>query len=382
MTHAPGARSEEYDAIVVGVGGMGSAAAYHLANGGWRVLGLEQFDIPHDRGSSHGDSRIIRLAYEEGTEYVPLVRRAYELWEDLDAAHDSTLLHVTGSVSGGARDSDVFVGARRSCEQSDIDHEVLDGATLCERFPGFDVPSEWRAVYQPDGGFLIPEQCIVAHVRGAQNHGAEIRARERVLDWRPDGDGVVVETDRGEYRGRRLVVTAGAWASKLLDELVDLATPTRQTMGWFQPADPARFTPQSFPVFVFNVDDAEYYGFPEHAAPGVKVGRHDRRDDPIDPDDGLPDPTREDERELRRFTDDYLRECDGPTMRLASCMYTNSPDEDFIVDVHPDHSQVVLAAGFSGHGFKFASVVGEILADLAIEGETDHEIGSFRLDRF
>jgi sarcosine oxidase len=374
--------TDRYDAIVLGVGGMGSAAAYHLARRGQDVLGLERFDIPHDAGSSHGITRIIRKAYFEHPAYVPLLQRAYDLWADLEERSGRDLLYRTGSLDVGVPESEVFEGSRRSCVEHDLDHEVLTAAEVNERFPGYDLPEEYRAVYQPEGGFLVPEQCIVAHVEAAQAEGAEIRAREPVADWTETADGGVrVTTSKGTYEAETLVVTAGAWVDEFVPALDGLAVPERQVLGWFQPDDPEAFAPENFPVFIVDDDGEEWYGFPTYDVPGFKLGwfRHFREE--TDPDD-VADPRPEDERVLREFTAEWFPDAAGPTMRLATCMFTNTPDGHFVLDTLPDRPQVVVGGGFSGHGFKFASVVGEILADFAVEGETDHPTERFAVDRF
>jgi sarcosine oxidase len=368
-----------YDAIVVGVGGMGSAACYHLARRGLRVLGLERFDVPHSMGSSHGVNRIIRLAYYEDPSYVPLLRRAYELWRELETGFGERLLHVTGSIDAGGPDDEVFAGSRRSCELHGLAHEVLTSAELSRRYPGYRLPATHLAVYQPEGGFLVSERCVVAHVVAAQAAGAEVRARERVLDWQPIGDGVRVTTDHGQYRASRLVICAGAWIGKVAPVLAALARPERQVLGWFQPRRPEVFTPERFPVFNLAVPEGRYYGFPVWGVPGFKVGRYHHLGEESDPDAMEREPQAADEALLRDFAERYFPEGSGPTMALRACLFTNTPDEHFVLDQHPDYRQVVLASPCSGHGFKFCSVIGEILADLAERGETRHEIGLFGL---
>ena len=373
---------ERYDVIVVGVGGMGSATAYHLTQRGLDVLALEQYDIPHTRGSSHGVTRIIRRAYYEHPSYVPLVERAYELWDDLAAKSGRSLIHRTGSIDAGPADSDVFQGSLRSCEAHTIPHEVLTSAELTERFPGYQLPQEYRALYQPDGGFVVPEQCIIGHVEQAQAAGAEIRAREPVAEWKDTERGVRVETSKDTYEADRLVFTAGAWNDNLLDALSGLATPERQVLAWFQPTAPELFTPSTHPVWNVSVPEGRFYGFPAYDVPGFKLGKYHHRAEEVDPNDWTTEPTPRDERPLREFTERYFPEAAGPTMRLSTCLFTNSPDEHFILDTLPGQPNVVVGAGFSGHGFKFASVIGEILADLTVDGETRHDVGMFRLDRF
>jgi sarcosine oxidase len=373
----------ECDVVVVGVGGMGSAAAFHLARRGADVVGLERFDVPHARGSSHGLTRIIRLPQYEDPAYVPLVRRAYDLWDELDARHPRRLLHRVGSVDVGLPDGEsVYAGSKRACAAHDIDHDDLTGAELGERFPGYDFPPEYRAVHQSEGGFLHCEGCTVAHVEAAHDHGATIRAREAVEGWDADETGVTVRTDRDTYAADRLVVTAGAWTGSLLPSLSGLLQPERQVLGWFQPTAPERFTPERFPVFVADVPEGHFYGFPTYEVPGFKVGKFNHRGETGTPAELDREPDRTDERLLREFTARYFPTAAGPTMRLSTCMFTNTPDGDFLLDVHPDHPNVVVGAGFSGHGFKFASVVGAALADLALDGATSHPIDPFRIGRF
>lgn len=372
----------QYDAIVIGVGAMGSATLYHLAHRGWRALGLEQFDVPHEFGSSHGHSRMIRYTLQEDPSYVPLVRRAYELWHQLENLSRERLLVTTGSIRAGNPESDYFQGALAACEEHNIPYQVLSGAETSRRFPGYRLDDDVTAVYQADGGFLMPERCIINHVNAALEAGAEVHGRERVTGWEPSGEGVVVRTARGEYRADRLVVTAGAWAGKMAPVLSSAAVAERQVLGWFQPERPEYFRPDTFPVFGVMVEEGRYYGFPVHGVPGFKVGRSHHREETVDPDNLDRNIYSEDEAVLRRFVERYFPAGAGPVVSLKTCMYTNSPDGNFIIDLHPDHPQVSLAAGFSGHGFKFASVIGEIMADLAMLGESPHDLSLFRLGRF
>lgn len=372
----------DYDAIVLGVGGMGSAATYHLARRDVDVLGLERFDVPHAKGSSHGVTRIIRLPQFKDPAYVPLVADALDLWKELETRRDTRLFYETGTLDFGPGESDVFHGSRESCRVHDLEHSVLTGAEVSERFGGYDLAPEYRAVYQPDGGFLHAEQCVVAHVEAAHAEGATIRARERVTDWEAGESGVRVTTDRGSYTAETLVTTAGAWTGDLFPGLDGYLEPERQVLGWFQPTAPERFRPGNFPVFVADVPEGNYYGFPVFEVPGFKFGKHHHRGQTGHPADLGSEPNREDETVLREFADRYMPAGTGPTMQLATCLYTNTPDEDFILDVHPDHERVVVGAGFSGHGFKFASVVGEVLADLAEDATTAHPVERFELGRF
>jgi sarcosine oxidase len=376
--------AERFDAIVVGLGGMGTASTFHLARRGQRVLGLEQHDLLHELGSSHGLTRIIRLAYHEHPSYVPLLRRSYELWHELEEHAGERLLVITGSLEGGPEDGPTFRGALEAAELHDLPHEVLDASELRRRysaFAGFEPTT--RVVFQPDGGFLMAERTILAHVNSAISHGAELHFREAVRSWEATIEGGVrVATERSTYEADRLVITAGPWARRLVPRLDALAVPERQVLAWLQPTRADLFAPHRFPVFLVDVADGSYYGFPIHDVPGFKFGRYHHLREPIDPDD--PDRTAgpKDEAVLRAFATRYFPDGAGPTVMLKACIFTNSPDEHFIIDRLPEAPQVSLAAGFSGHGYKFCSVVGEIMADLAMRGETGHDIGLFRLDRF
>jgi sarcosine oxidase len=373
-----------YDVIIVGVGGMGSAAAWQLARRGQRVLGLERYDIPHAHGSSHGVSRIIRLPYYEDPAYVPLLHRAMALWREAEAASGRELMVTTGSIDAGPEDDALFQGALASARLHDLTHEVLTGAEVNERFPGYNLPATHRALFQPQGGLIASERAIVAHVELAQALGATIRAREEVARWEadPGGEGVTVVTNKATYRADKLVLTAGAWMGELAPELARLAIPERQVLAWLQPFRPEWFGPDRLPVFNLQVEEGRYYGLPVYDVPGFKFGRYHHRGETGDPAGLLREPDAEDEAMLRQFGQRYFPAGSGATMALRSCMFTNTPDEHFILDHHPRHAQVVLASPCSGHGYKFCSVIGEILADLATgDGATGQDIDFLRLGR-
>ena len=372
-----------YDVIVIGIGGMGSATVYHLARRGFSVLGIERFDIPHELGSSHGQSRIIRLAYAEHPDYVPLLRRAYALWHELEARVAEKLLIVTGGIDAGAENSATVQGSLSSCAIHNLPHECLDAAALTRRFPGYRLAPHMVGVYQPDAGFLLPERCIVAHASAARLSGAEIHTGERVLRWHASDRDIEVETEAGSYRARKLVVTAGPWARTLLPTLANLAVPERQVMLWTTPLKPEYFECGSFPVFNMEAPEGRFYGFPMYGIPGFKIGKYNHRRERIDDPDRMDRSCHPaDEEVLREGIRRYFPGANGPALEMKACIFTNSPDEHFILDVLPDQPSVFVAAGFSGHGFKFCSVVGEIMADLVIGGRTDHDIRLFRLGRF
>ncbi|HMJ57354.1 MAG TPA: N-methyl-L-tryptophan oxidase [Polyangiaceae bacterium] len=370
-----------YDAIVIGLGSMGSAALYHLARRGQRVLGLEQFDVPNALGSSVGVSRIIRLAYAEHPDYVPLLLRAYELWRELEALARERLLVITGGLDVGRENEETVKGSLRSCQVHNLAHDLLDAGTVKRRFPGYRLAPDMMAVYQPDGGFLMSERCVVAHTVAALDLGAEIHGRERATSWCASEAGVRVTTESGTYEARSLVVTAGPWVGELVAELAPLAIPERQVMLWAQPLRPQYFRTDSFPVFNLQAPEGRFYGLPVFGVPGFKIGKYHHRRQRVRLDALDRDCHAEDETVLREGLRRYFPDADGPTLAMKVCLFTNTSDEHFILDHHPDHPRVAIAAGFSGHGFKFCSVVGEIMADLVLEGTTRHPIDTFRLAR-
>jgi sarcosine oxidase len=375
-----------FDVIVLGLGGMGSAAACHLAQRGQRVLGLEQYSPAHDRGSSHGASRIIRQAYYEDPAYVPLVQRAYELWEQLQRDSQTELLQITGGLMIGDAESPVIRGTLASANEHSLPHETLDARELKRRYPVLNPRAIDVAIYEEHAGFLRPELCVQAHLKQAERAGAELHFGEQVTKWQAiDSDRVIVTTASGEYESERLVIAPGAWAAKALPELASIFTVRRHVMCWFNPLGGAEpFLPDHLPVYLWEVDQENiFYGFPVTDGPdgGAKVALH-TGGDLCTPDSIVRDISERDVQELRNHLAQLIPALNGPVLRAVVCMYTLTPDEHFIVAPHPNHPQVTIAAGFSGHGFKFTSVMGEILADLAISGATGHRIGLFSPARF
>jgi sarcosine oxidase len=371
-----------YDAIVLGVGGMGSAALFELARRGRRVIGLEQYDPGHDQGSSHGHTRIIRQAYYEGPDYVPLVRRAYERWYDLEQRLGRRLLTECPCLSLGRPDSEVVAGVRLSAAQHALPVEDLTAADLRRRFPAFRFGDDVVGVLERTAGFLAVEDCVRGHVEAALALGAELKAGEAALSWSAQGDGVEVRTRRDTYAAARLIVTAGPWAGRLLAGLGVPLTVMRQVPLWFEPGDAAAFRRDRFPVFIAEVAEGYFYGLPMVDPAGVKVARHYGAAELAGPEGVSREPTDADEPPVRAFLRAHLPGADGPRRRASVCLYTLTPDRHFVIDLHPEHPQVALACGFSGHGFKFSAAVGEVLADLAEEGRTPWPIGLFRLARF
>jgi sarcosine oxidase len=370
-----------YDVIVAGLGGMGSSAAYHLAGRGERVLGLERHTPAHDRGSSHGQSRIIRLAYSEDPAYVPLVLRAYELWERLERETGEDLMTLTGGLMIGAPGSKYFEGSKQSAEMYDLPYEVLDATELRRRYPVFEPTPDTVALFEKRAGFLRPEASVKAHLDRAASLGADLRFGEELLSWELTESGVLVETASGTYEAERLVVSAGAWAPKLLADLGLPLEVTRQLLFWFDPKGGIEpFLPDHFPIFIWVPEDGNsFYSIPAHDGPGggVKVAFFRADGKPADPETIDREVHDEEVKFIRSYLARYVPDLDGDFLYAKTCMYTNTPDEHFVISAHPHYPQVAIAAGFSGHGYKFCSVVGEILADLVTEGETPHPIDLF-----
>jgi sarcosine oxidase len=374
-----------FDAIVVGLGGMGSATLYHLARRGLRVLGLEQFTVPHVFGSSHGLTRIIRLAYHESPKYVPLLRRSYELWDQLQIEAGEPLLHITGSIDAGWEGSRTVSGSLEACREHGLEFSLLTAGELHARSPGYELPAGMLAVLQPQGGLLVPERCVIAHVEGARRAGATVAENQRVLDWDASATGVRVRTTSQSYDAARLVITAGPWVRTLVPALSDVAVPERQVVMWTAVEDESLFALDRFPVFNLQAspDGSEhYYGYPIHGRRGFKIGRYHHRNERGQPEDLSRQTDATDEEVLRVALRRFFPKANGPALALETCLFTNSPDGHFILDRLEGLPHVALAAGFSGHGFKFCSVIGEIMADLVTEGQSPLDLRMFSAARF
>jgi len=370
-----------FDVVVCGLGAMGSAALHQLARRGRRVLGIERFTPGHDRGSSHGATRIIRLAYFEHPSYVPLLRRAYDLWREVEVDAERKLLHVTGIVEIGPPDGILVKGTLASAKLHALRHDVLAAREVMRRYPAFQLPPQHVAVAQPDGGFLEAEPSIHALLALAKAAGAEIRSGEAVRAIEPRAGGVRIVTERAAVEAGAAIVAAGPWTRSLLPDLPAPLRVTRQVMAWFAPTEPALFAPGCFPVFLIESRHGIHYGFPPFGDMGIKVAKHHHRDETVDPEDYDRSVSAADEALIRAALAEFLPAANGQRLAAKTCLYTVMPDGDFLIDRLPGSPQVIVASPCSGHGFKFAPVIGEILADLAITGSTRHDIARFRLAR-
>ncbi len=372
-----------YDAIVVGLGGMGSAAAYHLAARGRRVLGLERHQPGHDKGSSHGGSRIIRQTYFEDPGYVPLLLRAYELWEKLaaDAAHD--VYRVTGGLFIGPPAGTTVSGCLRTSRQWNLPYEMLDAAEITARFPNFTPHPGDVALYEAKAGFARPELTVRAHLELAEKCGATLQFGEPMLDWKQTGTGVRVITGRGSYSAGQLVICPGPWAPQLLGQFNIPITVQRAVMYWIDPiGGVSEFL--DHPIFIAeNASGTHIYGFPAIDGPrgGVKVA-FARKGVDCTPDTIDRVVHAREIGEMTARAGELVPALAGTCLRTATCMYSNTPDLNFVIARLPQCAHVTVACGFSGHGFKFVPVVGEILADLVIDGATDQPISLFDPARF
>lgn len=369
-----------YDVIIVGAGSMGMAAGYYLVKAGKNVLMLDAFDPPHEEGSHHGETRIIRFAYGEGASYVPFVLRAGQLWKELEAETSESLFLQTGVMNVGQSDHTFLQNVRTSAKLYDLPLEQYTAAEAMEKWPGLALPEDLVVCYEPTAGVLHVEACIAAYKKLALAQGAILHTNEKVHAIKTE-DIVQIHTKKGLYDARNLIVTAGAWASELL-QTMNLSypiTPTRKTFAWFE-ADEQLYRDTTFPAYCFEFADSAYYGFPSIHGAGLKLGRHDGGE-PIDPNEPMRPFDNQDAADLQHFLNRFMPQ-HGALAFGKTCKYSVTPDEHFIIDFLPNHRNIVIAAGFSGHGFKFSSAVGEVLTELILNGTSKQDLSLFQLNRF
>ncbi|NOZ40602.1 MAG: N-methyl-L-tryptophan oxidase [Planctomycetes bacterium] len=373
---------EHYDAIVLGAGGgVGSAALWHLAQRGVRVLGVDRFEPPHDRGSSHGQTRIIRQAYFEHPDYVPLLLESYRLWTELQTHTECQLYHEVGILQVGLAEGQVVPGVLCAAELHGLEVDSLTATEIQQRWPGLRIPNEMVGVFERRAGYLMVEECIKTHVRAAQKAGAELRCPAEVQSWEVS-DSIQVRTNVGDFSTDRLIVAAGAWAGQLLSDLGVPLEVRRKSLFWYEAEGEHYLASNSFPTFFFELPEGMFYGFPQLDGRGVKLAEHTGGTsvaDPLQLDRSL---HRDEQRRIESFLRQHLPQVTLRNTDHAACMYTMTPDEHFIVDRHPACPGVVFAAGLSGHGFKFTSVLGKALADMSLDGTTNMPIHFLSLNRF
>ncbi|MEM9324850.1 MAG: N-methyl-L-tryptophan oxidase [Bacteroidota bacterium] len=375
-----------YDVIVIGVGSMGSAACYHLAKRGCHVLGIEQFDIAHELGSHGGQTRIIRKAYGESSDYVPLLERAYRNWHQLEQASGEQVFFKPGIVYLAPKGNDFLDTVRKSSVNHGVPIDELTVEQCASKYPQFALPDTFEVIVEPDAGFLTPERCILLMAQEALKQGATFRTNEGVIDWKRTKEGVEVRTSRGTYSAKKLIITAGPWAGKLVPALQHSLTVTRQVIAWVKPKKWGDYTMDRFPCWLLE-GEKTFYGFPIVPAGlggplGLKFALHRPLGEDTDPKAVNRTVSEEDLSELIRFLNQFMPDAFEQVLATKTCLYTNTPDLHFVVDYLPDHGQdVAIAAGLSGHGFKFAIAIGEVLVDLVLEGGTDLPISFLNVDR-
>ncbi|MFI5245514.1 MAG: N-methyl-L-tryptophan oxidase [Gemmatimonadales bacterium] len=370
-----------FDVMVLGLGAMGSSTIYHLARRGQKVLGVDQFTPPHAFGSSHGKSRIIREAYFEDPLYVPLLKRAYNGWAELQARSGKRVLRRTGGLMIGAPDGRMVSGARTSAAAYRLPCEELSASEVRRRFPALRPPDDAVAIWEPRAGVLDPETAIEAQLALAHSAGADLRFSEKAIEWHATDEGVEVTTHTGTYAAARLVLTAGPWIGDLIPELALPLTVERNAVFWFDPLKPSDFAPDKFPVFIHEYAPGHtWYGFGDFGE-GVKVGLHHQGEATTA--QTVRRAVGDEEVEgIRGLVRQFIPGANGVLRKTAACIYTNTPDEHFIIDEHPEHPAVIIASPCSGHGFKFSIAIGELIADEVMGEGHRFDRSPFRIDRF
>lgn len=383
-----------WDVLIAGLGAVGSAAAYQASRRGAKVLGLDRFQPPHAHGSSHGESRITRVALGEGAEYVQFARRSHAIWRELEAATGRTLFRQVGGLMFGSGSYRASAHGAQDFLQTTIDvaraesleHEVLEAEALRERFPQFRWRGDELGCLERSAGLVHPEECIAAQLEMARRQGATLQTGEQVRSWESRAEGIVVQTDRGRHETRRLILSAGAWMPGLAEPLAPLASVFRQVLFWFEPEGPPEiFGPERMPVFIRIPESvhAMFYGFPaiDGAAGGIKIAGEQFNVSIADPEDLQTEVSEEEKRTMHAVASPFLRITDR-CLRAVACKYTVTPDFNFIIDRHPADPRILFASACSGHGFKHSAAVGEALAELAASETTRYDLKSFRLSRF
>ena len=373
----------DYDAIVIGLGAMGSATVYQLASHGIKVLGLEKFSLNHINGSSHGKTRIIRTSYFHNPFYVPLVKRAFELWSRAQAESGRDLIKMTGALLYGSPNSALITGGITCSKKYALPYEIMDCQTAATRFPAFRADEKEVAFYEEGAGILFPEECISAHTSLAEKSGAKLHFNEPVTRLSFQNGGVEVTTASETYTADYLVLSPGAWLTTLVSELRLPLQTERQVVFWFKPRGSHEiFAPSRMPVYVWQMEGEKYYyyGVPD-VGHGVKAAK-DHDGELTSPDQVRREVTREDEAPVRQFVKHHIPSLDDSPISSTTCLYTNTPDGHFIIDFHPDHKNVVIVSACSGHGFKFSSVIGEVVREMVQDGESKFDLSLFRISRF
>ena len=370
------------DVAVIGTGGVGSAALYHLAKSGAKVVGLDRFTPPHAHGSSHGQTRVIRLAYFEHPDYVPLLRRAYQAWNQLETATNRQLYFPTGALQIGSEQGVVGQGIRHSAELHHLAVDSLSHEEILQAYPGVVPPEDHVGMLERDAGYLLVSECIDTYLQLAKAHGAQLKTETAVQSWTFRDGQFDLQTDAELIHAKQVVVCGGAWAAQLMTDLKVPLQILRKHLYWYENDFEGYRHDSNFPVFLFETAAGIYYGFPQIDDYGVKLARHDAGQPIKTPADHSQDEDFDDRQQVESFVKSCLPRLSTRLTRQAACMYTMTPDENFLLGTHPEHEGLHFAAGLSGHGFKFASALGQILSELAIDGQTTSPIEFLSPARF
>lgn len=381
-----------YDVIVLGLGAVGSAALYQLSKSNKKILGIDQYAPPHIYGSTHGNSRIIRQAYYEGKQYIPILQAAYEEWREIEKRNEASFFEITGALMMGTRYNSIVDQSELSAQAYDLPYELMDSQEIAKRFKPFKPESSTWALLDKLAGYVIPEKAVESQLQLAKNNGAKFGLNEMVEFWDAESytQGIRVKTNKGDYFAEKLIVSTGAWAKGMMQELGVTLKPERLVQYWVKPKrNIATFSKNQFPIFLWNVErDLDIYGFPilDQSEGVCKVAFYSHGDHQIREFCTAYNIDREvtenDLSLMRKYLEQYVPDLAGEVLKTSVCMHTESPDLHPIIDFHPEHSQVCIANGFSGHGFKFSNITGKILADLTLVGKTDFDVSLFSAERF
>lgn len=374
----------DYDVIIIGGGGFGSSAAYHSALRGKMVLVIDQFEKGHQRGSSHGETRVIRKAYFEHPDYVPLLQQSYKMWHKLEQKSQIDLISPCGLMVCGAPDSELISGTMQSAEENGLEIDEVEQDEFADRFPGFNIPDGMEVLYEVDGGFLNVEACVATYLAAAELKGTEFRWETAVTHWESDGEQVKVWAGEETFTAHSLIITVGAWAEKLLSSIPNTPrlTVLRKVMYWFPVKSDAYNDSYGSSCFCYQMPYGFFYGFPSLDGEVIKVCEHSGGTPITDPSQLEIENHDEDLAKLTQFLREVMPDVDPHPESFNVCMYTKTPDEHFIIDQHPQYQNVAFGAGFSGHGFKFVPILGRVLSDLALDYETDQPVKFLGLNRF
>lgn len=383
---------KKYDVVVVGFGGVGSEALYELAKSGAKAIGIDKSSPPHNWGSSHGDTRIIRQAIGEGYFYTPFAMRSYEIWREREIQTGLDLLTTCGGIIMASSESSHYLHGNEDflgetifvAKRHGIAHDIFGAYDIKTRFPQFNLTGDEEGYYEPTAGFLRPENCVKANLMAARQLGAEMSVHDKVINIIPTGDGVIVQAESDAYHAQKVIVSVGAWISKLVPQFSSLFTVSRQVQYWFDvEASYNKFTKDKFPVFIWQRDGNFIYGFPAIDGPkgGLKIASE--TNDIVDPD------LVNREVSAKEIAKMYIEKVfnaipalGSKCIKAVSCLYTSTPDSHFVVDFHPEYPQIILVSACSGHGFKHSAAIGEAVSQMALDGKSQADISHFSLKRF